>query len=130
MIEKSSFEEADRKVAPTAIGHHWLIEFSNCNPSQLSEVKTIEAILLEAAHRIKATVLSSSFHQFAPVGVSGVIIIQESHLTIHTWPEHHYAAVDIFTCGKSIEPQAGVEYLQKALEAVDVKMKYVERKSS
>ena len=63
-----------------------------------------------------ATVVSSHFHQFSPYGISGVVIIQESHLTLHTWPEYGYAAVDVFTCG-DIDLDAGVVYLQEALEA-------------
>ena len=63
-----------------------------------------------------ATIVSSNFHQFNPYGVSGVVIIQESHLTLHTWPEYNYAAVDIFTCGE-IDLEKGVQFLIQALEA-------------
>ena len=63
-----------------------------------------------------AIVVSTDFHAFSPYGVSGVIIIQESHLTIHTWPEHQYAAIDIFTCGE-LDIEAGLKHLTQCFNA-------------
>ncbi len=65
--------------------------------------------MVSAAKACKATVVDVAFHEFKPFGVSGVVVIAESHLSIHTWPEYRYAAVDIFTCGKSIDPEEAVE---------------------
>jgi len=77
----------------------------------------LKGILPAAASEAGATVLGESFHQFEPHGVSGVVIIAESHLFIHTWPECGYAAVDIFTCGDSVQPEKAVQILISKLGA-------------
>ena len=108
------------------LGQHWLIEGYHCNTELLSDPVVMEKILHRAAEIMGATIVTSTFHHFSPLGVSGVVVIQESHLTIHTWPEYAYAAIDIFTCGE-IDMQAGVEYLQKALEADELKIVKMKR---
>lgn len=110
-----------------ALGQHWLIEFYDCNAAFLKQTKGIEMIMNQAALKAGATIVGSNFHQFSPYGVSGVVIIAESHLTIHTWPEHAYAAVDIFTCGTTVQAQPAVDYLQAQLGAKKVEMKHIER---
>lgn len=84
----------------TALGNHILVEFMNCDPHIMNDVAQIESDMVAAAQRAGATVINSTFHHFSPWGVSGVVVIQESHLAIHTWPEYGYAAVDLFTCGE------------------------------
>ena len=108
------------------LGQHWLIEGYHCNTELVSDPVVMEKILHRAAEIMGATIVTSTFHHFSPLGVSGVVVIQESHLTIHTWPEYAYAAIDIFTCGE-IDMQAGVEYLQKALEADELKIVKMKR---
>ena len=76
-------------------------------------------MLTSPAERIGATVIGDSFHEFSPQGVTGVVAIAESHLCIHTWPEYGYAAVDIFTCGDSIDPEDAVPYIVTGLSAGD-----------
>ena len=83
-----------------ALGNHILVEFMNCDPHIMNDVAKIEADMVDAAKFAGATVINSTFHHFSPYGVSGVVVIQESHLAIHTWPEYGYAAVDLFTCGE------------------------------
>lgn len=68
----------------------------------------------------KATIISHNFHKFSPYGVSGVVVIAESHVAIHTWPEYNYAAVDIFTCGDTIDPWTIQEYLKEAFNSQNV----------
>lgn len=97
-----------------ALGTHILLELEDCNIKLLDDLKQIEIFMLDAARKAGATIIESRFHRFNPFGVSGVVIIAESHLTIHTWPEHAYAAVDIFTCGKILQPKIATEYLIKA----------------
>ncbi|MEN0005944.1 MAG: adenosylmethionine decarboxylase [Bacteroidota bacterium] len=109
------------------LGKHWLIELRDCGASILEEVAQVEAIMLEAARKANATIVTSNFHQFQPYGVSGVVIIQESHLTIHTWPEHAYAAIDIFTCGETINAALAIQYLQEAFQASSMEMQFIER---
>lgn len=99
------------------LGRHILVEFYNCDRSILSDHSMIEKYMNEAAIVSKATVVNSVFHHFNPYGVSGAVIIAESHLTIHTWPEYGYAAVDLFTCGDSVNPWIAFEYLSDKLSA-------------
>lgn len=97
-----------------------LLELNNCNRQRLSDLGFLRDTLLTAAREAGATIVDDSFHTFPPYGgVSGVIIILESHLSIHTWPEHGYAAVDIFTCGTSVKPQKAADVLIRELEPGD-----------
>ena len=97
---------------------HILIELHGCPADRLNDAESIEQVMLAAARAAGAQVLSARFHRFSPLGVSGVVLIAESHLTIHTWPEHGYAAVDVFTCGQSVSPWSAYESLRKQLGAV------------
>lgn len=82
-----------------ALGTHILLELNQCPAELLLEKELLERTLVESADLAGATVVKSVFHQFSPHGLSGVVVIAESHITVHTWPEHNYAAIDIFTCG-------------------------------
>ena len=104
----------------SALGNHILVEFMRCEPNIMNDVSAIERDMVEAAKKAGATVINSTFHHFSPYGVSGVVVIEESHLAIHTWPEYGYAAVDIFTCGESIDPWAIQEHLRDCLESENV----------
>lgn len=84
------------------LGKHTLIDYYDCDPQILSDPVQIREILLTAIRRCGLTIVLETFHHFAPHGVSGVVVIAESHATIHTWPEHGYAAVDLFTCGSKM----------------------------
>jgi S-adenosylmethionine decarboxylase len=94
-----------------ALGRHLLVELYGCDPELLKKVDAVREILVTAAKACKATVVDVAFHEFTPFGVSGVVVIAESHLSIHTWPEYRYAAVDIFTCGGSIKPEQAVRHI-------------------
>jgi spermidine synthase len=100
-----------------SLGRHILVEFYDCSAEVLSDVTLIEQSMVSAAQEAGATVINSTFHHFSPFGVSGVVVIQESHLAIHTWPEFGYAAVDLFTCGGSVNPWVSYNYLKTALKA-------------
>jgi S-adenosylmethionine decarboxylase proenzyme len=78
-----------------------LLEFFGCDPIVLDDVARVQKILKQAAEAASARVVAEVFHPFSPHGVTGVIVIEESHLSIHTWPESGYAAVDFYTCGDS-----------------------------
>ena len=99
------------------LGRHILVEYMQCDPNILNDVVFIEKAMVDAAREAEATVINSTFHHFSPFGVSGVVVIQESHLAIHTWPEYGYAAVDIFTCGDTIDPWFCYRFLEKAFKA-------------
>lgn len=98
-------------------GQHIIAELWGCNIQRLDNKDVIERILVNAALESGAEVREVAFHKFAPQGVSGVVIISESHLTIHTFPEHGYASVDVYTCGTTVDPLDAVLWIQKALEA-------------
>ena len=101
-----------------ALGKHVILELHDCDRKCLSNCEFLRATLLEACRRAGATILGNSFHVISPYdGVSGVIIIAESHLSIHTWPEYSYAAVDIFACGNSLHPERAVEFMVHELKA-------------
>ena len=103
-----------------ALGRQILVEFYDCNRDILSGEDIIREILLEGVRRSGATIVTDTFHTFSPHGVSGVVVIAESHVAIHTWPEHGYAAVDIFTCGDTIDPWTIQKYLEDNFEAGNV----------
>jgi len=96
-----------------ALGTHLLVDLRECNPEILKSLEKVRSIMVSAAKDSKATIVDVSFHEFNPFGISGVVVIAESHLTIHTWPEYDYAAVDIFTCGDIIKPEVAASYLIK-----------------
>ncbi|NLY76787.1 MAG: S-adenosylmethionine decarboxylase proenzyme [Tissierellia bacterium] len=109
------------------LGRHILAEFYNCDVDILKDTETIEKHMVDAAIKSKATVVKSVFHTFNPYGVSGVVVIQESHLAIHTWPEYGYAAIDLFTCGQEVDPWAAFEYLKDKLKAEKTETMEVDR---
>jgi len=100
-----------------ALGEHWIIEFYSCqNQEALKNRKICERIFIEAAKTGGFSTIGSFFHQFKPHGVSGVVVIEESHLSIHTWPEHGYAAIDIFFCSENTNPHKTLEFLKSAFQ--------------
>jgi S-adenosylmethionine decarboxylase len=105
------------KIGLNALGTHLLIEFYDCDKEVLNDEKSIEGLFIHAARKAKATVVEQVFHKFSPHGVSGVVVISESHLAVHTWPEYGYAAVDVFTCGTEIDPWVAQKVIQEGLKA-------------
>ena len=95
------------------LGAHYIIEMYGCDSVVLRDTAKIEQSLLKAAEISGATIINSNFHEFSPYGVSGVVVIAESHLSIHTWPEYGYAAFDFFTCNRSMEMEPAFEMLRK-----------------
>lgn len=100
-----------------ALGRHVIVEFYQCSASKLNDVEYLEQNMVLAAHKTGATVINSTFHHFHPLGVSGVVVIQESHFAIHTWPEYSFASLDIFTCGDSVDPWIAYHLIKEAIEA-------------
>ena len=110
-----------------AIGRHLLLELKNCDKEVLNNLEYLRKSLCETAEQIGATVLHNIFHKFSPQGVSGVVVIAESHLCIHTWPEHGYAAVDIFTCGATINPSDAIDILVEKLNSGEHSYREIKR---
>ena len=99
------------------MGRQIIAELWDCNIDILNNIELIERIFIDAALEAGAEIREVAFHQFAPHGVSGVVIISESHLTIHSFPEHGYASIDVYTCGDKVDPTVAVEYIAKSLES-------------
>jgi S-adenosylmethionine decarboxylase proenzyme len=105
---------------------HLLVEYHGCNRAILDDIAAVEALMKVAAKAAGVTIVASAFRPFVPQGVSGVVIIEESHLSIHTWPEHGYASVDFYTCGDG-RPERAHEVLYAGLEATQAEVLVVER---
>jgi S-adenosylmethionine decarboxylase proenzyme len=102
-----------------ALGRHLLLELKDCNRDLLNNMQFLRECLVDTAEKIGATVVSEAFHHFSPQGISGVVVIAESHLCIHTWPEYGFAAIDIFTCGHTIDPTKAIKIFVEKFEARD-----------
>jgi S-adenosylmethionine decarboxylase len=98
------------------LGHQITADLYGCNPETIANVEQVKAAMEKAAELAKCTLVNSVFHQFSPYGVSGAVIVQESDITCHTWPEHQYVAVDVFTCG-DIDGSAAMEFLRETFGA-------------
>jgi len=109
------------------LGSQIIAELYYCDRNLLDDLDYIRNIMLNAAREANVMVIGSKFHKFSPQGVSGVVVIAESHISIHTWPEYGYAAVDIFTCGNRSMPRLALRYLAKALKARRVRFREIKR---
>ena len=109
------------------LGRHLIIELFDCDRKIISDLNTVEDLILEAVRISGATIVESFFHLFPPNGVSGIVVVAESHFSIHTWPEYSYAAVDIFTCGDSVDSKKALSFLKQSLKAKNVSMMELER---
>ncbi|MCL5023064.1 MAG: adenosylmethionine decarboxylase [Nitrospirae bacterium] len=110
-----------------ALGTHLLVELRDCNPAILKSLEEVRDALVSAAKEAKATIIDISFHEFNPFGISGMVVIAESHLSIHTWPEYCYAAVDIFTCGDVIKPEVAAASLIERFESKNPSLVEIKR---
>ncbi|MEW5922100.1 MAG: adenosylmethionine decarboxylase [Bacillota bacterium] len=110
-----------------ALGRHVLAELYGCAPDILDDTTKIEEAMVNAALEAGAEIREVIFHEFCPQGVSGVVVISESHLAIHTWPEYGYAAVDVFTCGSTVDPWVSCQYLKKQFQAKRMAAKEITR---
>jgi S-adenosylmethionine decarboxylase len=109
------------------LGRHILAEFTGCDRELLNDLSAIEPMLKEAARQAEATIVDSVFHRYNPHGLSGVVVIAESHISIHTWPEYGYAAADFFTCGTQVDPWKACNYLKEKLACADMTAREINR---
>jgi len=110
-----------------ALGTHLLLELGDCNPKLLNDLEYVKKIMISAAEAIGAKIVGQSFHKFSPQGVTGVLAIAESHLSIHTWPEYSYAAADLFTCGNDIDPKIAANILIEKLDSKKPEQRIIRR---
>jgi len=107
--------------------YHYLLEFYGASEKELDDVILVETRMIQAVKKSGATYLNHYFHKFAPQGVSGVIVIAESHISIHTWPEVGYAALDVFTCGHRGIADNIVQDLVESFNPSKLKVDYIQR---
>jgi len=110
-----------------ALGFQTTIDFYGCNTDKINSTEFIEDIMKTAAKKMNLTVVKSTVHSFSPIGVSGVLVIEESHLAIHTWPEFNYVALDFFTCNKAYELDEGIKWLKEMFEAEKMELSLEKR---
>ena len=106
---------------------HILFTLKGCLFEPLDDEQNIKMLLYNAAKEAKSTLLNLATHKFEPQGVTGVAMLAESHISIHTWPEMGMAVCDVFTCGDSAEPEKAVEYIKEQLKATDIVSNQFER---
>ena len=108
------------------LGHHALLEFCFCK-GELDNIQLIEKTLLESAQKSGATIIKSFFHKFSPQGVSGIILISESHFSIHTWPEYKYASIDMFSCSNNFNLDLAINIIERTLQPGLIKKTIIKR---
>ena len=106
---------------------HYLLELYGCDYEKLNDESFLRCTLNNAAKLANATVLNLVSNKFEPQGVTAIALLAESHLSIHTWPEEHYSAVDIFTCGQNMKPDISCKYLIKTLMAGEHLLRVINR---
>ena len=106
---------------------HYLLELYRCDYEKLNDESFLRCTLNNAAKLANATVLNLISNKFEPQGVTAIALLAESHLSIHTWPEAHYSAVDIFTCGQNMKPDISCKYLIQALMAEEHLLRVINR---
>lgn len=100
-----------------SLGYQTTVDFYDCDATIIDSVSSIKSVLEKAADIMKLSVVNTTIHEFSPIGISGVIVIKESHIAIHTWPEHNYVALDFFTCNKSFDLDEGIAWIQHQFKA-------------
>ena len=108
-------------------GKHLLLELYRCDCEKLNDESFLRCSLNRAAKLANATVLNLISNKFEPQGVTAIALLAESHISIHTWPESNYSAVDIFTCGKNMMPKLASQYLIESLMAKEHALRVIER---
>ena len=115
----------DKKL--TLQSKHLLLELYRCDCEKLNDESFLRCTLNRAAKLANATVLNLISNKFEPQGVTAIALLAESHISIHTWPESNYSAVDIFTCGQNMMPELASQYLIEALNAAEHYLRVIER---
>lgn len=110
-----------------ATGHHIIAEFRNCSPKLLKLTGSVKPLVEKAVSQSGLTKICSKYHQFRPFGVTGFVLLAESHISIHTWPEKEYLALDIFTCGDPAKGELAFKMLKQGFRPGNVRTKKVSR---
>lgn len=116
-----------RRKGVETVGYHYVVEASGCDPEVLGDVNKLRELLLKAAKNSRMEVKGSYFFKFSPTGVSGTLIVAMSHISIHTWPEHGYAALDVYVCGTGSDPEKAVNEILAGLKAKHAHITEIQR---
>lgn len=114
---------------PEVVGRHCIFELQNGNPNLLDNEDFIKDALVKAADAAGATLIGMVSHKFQPQGVTAIALLSESHISIHTYPEHGYAAIDAFTCGEHTNPESACRSLKEAFEAKSGSIQILSRRN-
>jgi len=109
------------------LGRHLVVEMYGVQSTLLHDLSLAKRVLRESIEACKATFMGEHYTVFAAGGISGIVVIAESHISIHTWPEHGYAAVDIFTCGDQVDPWSAYEVFIKYYSPSKVNVTEIKR---
>lgn len=109
------------------LGKHIIAEFFGAPKEHLDNLDLIKKVLEKSADLAGATIVNSNFHKFSPQGVTGILLVEESHFSIHTWPEHNYAALDLFTCSDKMDYLPALEYIFTVLDCKTKEIKVLDR---
>ena len=126
----SQFQQVASKMPSDSVemvGKHCILELYDCDQSKLNDEAFLRTTVTTAAKLAGAKLLNLITHRFEPQGVTGLALLAESHISIHTWPEHGYAAVDVFTCGDHTMPERACEILREELFAARHSLKSFQR---
>ena len=105
------------------LGYQTLVEFYGCDTAIINDTQLMEQLLLKSAELAGLTVVEVIVHHFSPIGVSGVVVVKESHISVHTWPEYGYVALDFFTCNSAYSLTEAIHYLTNELKATSIEKK-------
>lgn len=109
------------------LGKHTLTDIYDVKNNCLDNIEEIKKIILESCKESNLHVVEFTFHKFEPYGLSGICILKESHLAIHTWPEYNFASIDAFTCGTMMNPTKVCNIIAKKLQSNNVETKEFDR---
>lgn len=112
---------------PRALGTHLIVDLYDCSSEALDDLEGVRRAMIEAAEEMDATVVTDEFHRFEPHGISGTVVISESHLTIHSWPEHAFAAIDVFSCADHVDTDCAIEVVEGAFSPERIEVERLAR---
>ena len=125
--ENSSDAESVIESTGQIFGKHLILELYDCDQIKLNDEAFLRTTITTSAKSAGATLLNLITHRFNPQGVTGLALLAESHISIHTWPEIGYAAIDVFTCGEHTMPEAACDILKKEFLASRYTLKRIKR---
>jgi S-adenosylmethionine decarboxylase len=122
---KRSLWAVKKSKNQNSLGIHLIADF--WFGKKIEDSKKLEKILIEAAKRTGNTPLEFSYHKFNPQGLTGVLLLAESHIAFHSWPEFNYLGIDIFSCGQKAKPERALKYLKRVLKPKKVEISIIKR---